>query len=275
MSDVLGLPTSTILAWARAGLLAPQRDQRGGYVFSFQDIAVLRAARELLDADVSARRVKQTLESLRDQLPPGRPLSAVHLSARGGRVFVKEESRTWEPDTGQLEMTLEPGSGAVVGRPAGPPAERAPWPQPSPPGDAEAWFDAALDLEGADEAGARAAYEHALLDDPDHADAHLNLGRILHEDGGLDGAEEHYRAALAADPGSARAAYNLGVVLEDQGRADEAVAAYQRALDKDPDLAVAHFNLSRLHEVAGRRADALGHLASYKRILDRSGPLPT
>lgn len=143
-------------------------------------------------------------------------------------------------------------------------------PDSAPPPDADAWFDAALDLEGTDPEAARAAYERVLQAHPAHADAHLNLGRLLHEDGTVDEAEAHYRAALGADPGSPRAAFNLGVALEDQGRGNEAVAAYQRALDADPDLAAAHFNLSRLLEAAGRPAEALGHLASYKRILDRS-----
>lgn len=267
MSEVLGLPTSTILAWSRAGLLSPQRDERGGYVFSFQDISVLRSARELLDAQVPARRVKQTLESLRGQLPPGRPLSAVHLSARGGRILVREESRTWAPDTGQLELGLDP---ATATAPTGEPAPVSPrTDRGSAPTDADAWFERALDLEASDAPGARAAYERALTEDPGHAEAHLNLGRLLHEQGGVDAAATHYRAALTTDPGSARASYNLGVALEDMGRSVEAMAAYEEAVAKDPELGVAHFNLSRLYEDVGRRADALRHLAAYKRILDR------
>jgi len=133
-------------------------------------------------------------------------------------------------------------------------------------------YDAAVDLEASDPAGASAAYREALILDPGHAEAHLNLGRLLHEQGILDEAEAHYRAAVAADPANARALYNLGVALEDRGSAAEAVGAYEAALGMDPDLAAAHFNLSRLHEATGRRADALGHLAAYKRILDRGSP---
>lgn len=223
---------------------------------------MLRSARELLDADVSPRRVRQTLESLRDQLPAGRPLSAVHLSARGGRVLVRDEHRTWEPGTGQMELGLglDPARDPVLPPDSAPLADA----------DADGWFDAALDLEPLDAAAARAAYRRALEADPAHADAHLNLGRLLHEEGAVDEAETHYRAALAADPGSPRAAFNLGVALDDRGRAGEAIAAYERALEKDPELAAAHYNLSRLHEAAGRPAEALGHLASYKRLLDRS-----
>ena len=83
VADASGLPTSKILSWARAGLLAPVRDEDGAYVFSFQDLVLLRSARELLVADVPARKVRAALEALRQQLPSGRPLSAVHISAVG------------------------------------------------------------------------------------------------------------------------------------------------------------------------------------------------
>lgn len=279
MSEVLGLPTSTILAWARRGLLSPQRDPRGTYAFSFQDVAVLRSARELLDAEVPPRRVRQTLEALRAQLPPDRPLSAVHLSALGGRVLVREHGRAWEPDTGQMEMDLDAvGAHHAHG---GEPAPSAAVAEPGPTGpdhstdhrpSADALFDRAVDMEASDPHRAAELYRRALDVDASHAEAHLNLGRLLHEKGMLPEAEAHYRNSLGADSSSARAAYNLGVVLEDQGRAGDAERAYRRALDLDPDLAVAHFNLSRLHEAAGRPAEALGHLASYKRILDRGQP---
>jgi tetratricopeptide (TPR) repeat protein len=189
-------------------------------------------------------------------------LSAVHLSALGGRVLVKEDRGTWQPDTGQLEMAF--GSSSVPG-PVVPCAVESDGPS------ADDHFDAGLELEGTDGPRAMAAYRRALAMDGRHADAHLNLGRLHHEAGDLARADEHYRAALRSDPTSARAAYNLGVALEDQGRPREAAEAYEEALRLEGDLAVAHFNLSRLREAEGRPAEALQHLASYKRILARGG----
>ncbi|HET9949342.1 MAG TPA: tetratricopeptide repeat protein, partial [Longimicrobiales bacterium] len=137
--------------------------------------------------------------------------------------------------------------------------------------NADDWYDAGVDLEAISVESAAAAYRRALEREPSHRDAHLNLGRLLHEEGRLAEAESHYRAAAAADPGDARAHYNIGVALEDQGRAAEAVAAYREALRLDEALATAHFNLSRLYEAQGDEAAALSHLAAYKRLLGRSG----
>jgi tetratricopeptide (TPR) repeat protein len=265
VAEVLGLPTSKILSWARSGLLTPERDPKGAYVFSFQDIVLLRAAKDLLDSDVPARRVRVALEALREQLPVGRPLSAVHISAVGDRVLVRDDSAVWEPDSGQLTMDFAVADVAVA---AGPAARRAMAELPTAEMSADDWYDTGLDLEAVEPKSAVAAYREALAREPAHADAHVNLGRLLHEAGDLGAAERHYRAAADADAEDGRARYNLGVVLEDQQRDDEAMDAYRDALRVDDGLAAAHFNLSRLHEARGE-AQALSHLAAYKRLLEK------
>lgn len=267
VAEVLGLPASKIRSWARSGLLTAERGAKGAYVFSFQDIVLLRTAKELLEQDVPARRVRAALEALREQLPVGRPLSAVHISAVGDRVLVRDAETIWEPDSGQVAIDFPV---AEVAEKAGPVVRRAMAVQAGGPEmSADDWYDAALDLEAVTVDSAVEAYREALAREPAHADAHVNLGRLLHERGDLVEAERHYRAAASADPDGGRARYNLGVALEDQGRADEAMAAYRDALRVDDALAAAHFNLSRLHEARDEDAEALSHLAAYKRLLGR------
>ena len=48
---------------------------------------------------------------------------------------------------------------------------------------ATSWYDTGCRLEPVDRQGARAAYERAIAGCPSHADAHNNLGRLLHEAG--------------------------------------------------------------------------------------------
>lgn len=268
VAEVLGLSTSRILAWTRRGLISPSRGPNG-YVFSFQDIVLLRTARELLDADVPSKRVSKALAALRDQLPAGRPLSAVTISALGDRVLVRDDDTVWEPDTGQLSMDFAVSEVADAALPV---AQRALHEEGRDEGmSADDWYDAGVDLEAVSLDDAITAYRHALALDPSHSDAHLNLGRLLHESGRVSEAEGHYRQAATADPESARAFFNLGVALDDQSASAGAIEAYEAALRLDPDLAVAHFNLSRLFEAEGRQTDALAHLAKYKKILDRGG----
>jgi tetratricopeptide (TPR) repeat protein len=267
VAEVLGLPISRILRWTRSGLIEPRRGARGAYVFSFQDIVLLRTARELLDANVPARRVRESLEALRDQLPVGRPLSAVTISAVGDRVVVQDADSVWEPDSGQMQIDF---AVADVAKAASPVARRA----LARRGEdeemtADDWYDSALDLEAVSTGEAIEAYRRALALDDGHSDSHLNLGRMLHEDGEVYEAESHYRRAIEADGESARAWFNLGVVLEDRDRSSEAIEAYLSAVRRDAGLAPAHFNLSRLLEASGHETEALGHLADYKRLIKR------
>src|SRR5206468_3256279 len=131
---------------------------------------------------------------------------------------------------------------------------------------AQDWYDLGLELEVAAPIEARDAYRRALELDAHHADAHVNLGRLLHEQGLVEEAERHYRLALRESPEHATAAFNLGIALEDLGRPADAIDAYRAALATDPRLADAHYNVARLYEKAGKKAAALRHLSSYRRL---------
>jgi len=132
---------------------------------------------------------------------------------------------------------------------------------------ASEWFELGYELEATSLEQARDAYTRAIALDDDHADAHLNLGRLVHEAGDLNAAERHYRRALEAAPGEATAAFNLGVVLEDLRRELQAIAAYERAIEADPDFADAYHNSVRLHEKRGDKAAAVRVL---KRLRERT-----
>ena len=103
---------------------------------------------------------------------------------------------------------------------------------------------------------------------PGHADALVNLGRLLYEEGATEAAIVHYRRALESTGGDhATAAFNLGIALEDQGRLRAATDAYRTALTADPAFADAHYNLSRLYERTGDRVSALRHLKTYRALV--------
>lgn len=259
---ILGLPEARVRRLARAGFVAPRRGPRNALAFSFQDLVLLRAAVGLLRARVPARRVRRALAAIARELPEGRSLAAVRVTADAGGVVVREGGAAWRPESGQLVLDFDVRDVARAVAPLVRAAARR-----GAPADAlHAWGS---DLEEAAPAQAREAYRRALAADPDHPGANLDLGRLLHEAGDLDGAEVHYRRALAAPAQRATAAFNLGVVLEDRGASDEALLAYARALEADPALADAHYNLARLLERLGRRREALRHLATYRRLTRR------
>ena len=264
VAEILGIAPARVRSLARSGFFEPVRGPGNAYRFSFSDIILLRTTRDLRDAGVSMQRVGRVLHALREQLPEGEPLSALHITSDGDAVVVKEESTLWDPQSGQVHLDFSVGELAEKVESIA----RADTARPtSTELTADEWYDLALDLEPVATDRATDAYRRALALHPGHIRAHLNLGRLLHEGGEVESAEAHYRQALAADPDSATAAFNLGVALEDLEREGEAIEAYERALRSEPDMASAHYNLSRLYEAAGRSKEALRHLADYKRLV--------
>jgi tetratricopeptide (TPR) repeat protein len=254
---ILGTSETRVLQLLDAGL--PERAQSarrpGARVLTFQDLVLLRNAKRLVDQDVAPARVVDALRQLRERLPAGTPPSAVRLEANGGEVVVRHGTSRLLPRSGQVLLDFG----------------ELPWARPanarSPdPRGAEALFTQAQQLEDGDPAQARALYAQLLARVPDHADAHVNLGRLLHETGRLGEARTHYRIALALRPSDATAAYNLAVALGDEGRTAEAVTWYHAALEADPRLAEAHYNLARLHERRGQALLALRHFKEYRRL---------
>ncbi len=262
---MLGLSPSQIKGFVDDGLVAPRRSHTGGQLFSFQDLVLLRTAKGLIDANISSRRVRAALEKIRDQLPRGRPLTGVHIFADGREVLVQEDNEVWNPESGQTVINFGVAGLAAKAEPfarrvAAEARDRA------DDLDAEDWFELAIELELTAPDEAIDAYRRTLQLDADHADAHLNLGRLLHESADFEAAEKHYRAALTDADDEATARFNLGVVLEDQERPDEAMAAYEEVLAVDPSYADAHYNLAGLHERRGRKDAALRHLKAYKSL---------
>ncbi len=267
VAALLGLSAGQVRSYVRAGFLAPRQGPRGEYYFSFQDLVLLRTAKGLLAARVPQRRIHLALQNLREQLPEGRTLTGVRISAEGHHVVVRDGQDVWNPESGQALFDFEL---AELAREASTLPLRTPVPSPLAPAPetAESWFERGSELEdeGASEE-AIVAYRRALRLDASLADAHLNLGRLLHEQGETAEAESHYRQALAARPTDATAAFNLGVALQDLGRLRDAALAYETALGSEPGYADAHYNLAGVYEKLGEKEAAFRHLSAYRRLL--------
>jgi len=260
-AELLGLSPERIRRLASSAALHPERGPRQWYRFDFRDLVLLRTALELESAGVSPWRLHRSLRKLKRQLPADRPLTALRIRLEADELVVKDDGLAWNPVSGQVQLGLEVPAEedadvqSLDRRRARPVAAD----RRLTAGD---WYELGCGLQATDAVQAAEAFRRAVELDPGLADAHVNLGVLLHEERDLEGAELCYRLALRADPGSATAAYNLGVVLEDLGRAGDAMEAYRRAIECDERLADAHYNLSRLHERAGDRASALQHLRS-------------
>jgi tetratricopeptide (TPR) repeat protein len=263
-ATLLDLPAGRIREFVRADFLHPRRGPHGEFRFSFQDLVLLRTAKALA-TELSPRKVKSALGKLRDQLPRGRDLSAVRITAEQESVVVRDGRAAWNPESGQTLIDFEVAELAAEVAPLAKEAAEAAreGEQDLTPDD---WWELGCDLETHEQEQARDAYRRALELAPRHPDAHLNLGRLLHEMGEVEAAKEHYRLALEARPRDATASYNLGVSLQDLGRPMDAIRSYNHAIQWDPNYADAHFNLSQLYEELGKSHHALRHLHFYRQL---------
>ena len=260
VAELLTMTPRSIREIAR-GIIDVKRDPNSPYQFSFQDIVLLRTAKELVNTGVSQGRINRTLLSLQRQLPH-RALTSLRITGDGGAVVIRNQDHVYNPESGQLHFnfTISDLAGAVA-----PLARQAA--QNASQQDhltSDDWFDLGVDLEAVTPEDAPAAYLRALELDPNHADAHVNLGRLMQESNQPELAEAHYVQALTLAPDHPFASFNLGTLLEDMGRFEDAIIAYKHA----GAFADAHYNLSRLYEVMGEHLLALSHLKTYKALSD-------
>jgi len=266
IAKILKVRPSWVRAQAEQTLVDPERDNRGHYRYSFQDIVLLRAARRLRGTRLSSKRIAEILKELSQSLPENRSLSSVQLRSVGERILARDANTLWEAETGQtlLDFDSELHTPAVAELQV-PPSRSYNVLESDSAAD---WFNLAFEYENGGSIGAAEhAYRCACERDPQHVNSRINLGRLRHAAFALDEAEALYREALSIEPEHPIALFNLGVVLEDRGDDGAAIEHYKLSIDADPEIPEAHYNLARLYVRRSAESDAIRHYARYKALI--------
>ncbi|MDQ6734835.1 MAG: tetratricopeptide repeat protein [Nitrospirota bacterium] len=258
---ILHLSEQTFRACLRAASYASRQTTRQPH-FTFQDLLILRTAKGLLDAGITAGRIRKVLASLKRQLPDDQVLSHMKIYADGRRVVVWDATGQWQPDSGQFLLDFDvdevkrPAKVRTLARRGA--ASRARL-------TAQQWYERALELEQDSPEEACHAYEEAVKVDPTLVDAHLNLGQLYHIGDQLDRAEACYRRAIEYASDEPLGYVNLAGVLKQKGDRQGAIAAYTAAIQRRPALTEAHEQLALLYDAEGNTTMAFRHgSASYQ-----------
>jgi tetratricopeptide (TPR) repeat protein len=250
-------------------------------------------------------RLEEAITSIRRAIELTPTLADAHnnlglaLAARGQTTDAVECYRRalqFDPNHQNAQTNLNRALGQSAQRPPG-----SPWTSPPSNADrqAEAYNEQAVQYfhEGRLQ-DAIAAFQQAIRVQPNHADAHGNLGNIYYYQGRHDEAVASYRRAIAlnptsglfhsnlgnvlaeqkkfeeaetvcreavrlqsADPGSHN---NLGNALKGQGKLDEAVASYHQALRLEPNSPDTYYNLGLVLAEQNKHGDAV---VSYREAI--------
>jgi tetratricopeptide (TPR) repeat protein len=263
VAELIGFSPNQLRHYVRRGLVHPTRDGRGDFRFSFQDVLLLRTAKQLADERIPMRRAVRILLKLKQERhAPG--LTGMRIFADGEQIVVRRSRSLWNADTGQgmLDFTGDPTAADITVLPG---VHVADVPDAAQL-DSDDWYNLGLDLEESDIEKAPAAYRNAIALDAGNVDAYVNLGRLLQLGGNLRQAKRCYQQALSRAPEHQLALYNLGTLYDELDDIEIAMDYYQRAISI-PD---AHYNLARIHELRGDELSAHRYLRSYQRMLEPS-----
>jgi tetratricopeptide (TPR) repeat protein len=155
------------------------------------------------------RRIRRALKQLVRDLPRGRSLNDVRLSAESGRIVVRDGVTAWNPESGQLQLEFRARRRSKTRQPE--------------PRSAEAQLELGRRLYDQNEVlDAVEHYRKALALKKHNPQAAFNLGVALEDLGQTNEAIEAYRRAVEADPFLAEAHYNLSLLYQKAGKRADA-----------------------------------------------------
>jgi tetratricopeptide (TPR) repeat protein len=256
---VLGIPRSVATRLITEGIITPTRGPRREYLFTFQDMVLLRTANSLHDARIPTRLIVRALAWVKASRGAGQPLSGVRIRAMGSEVAAMDEGNGWQAVSGQMLMDLDPaGPGTAV--------VESLHNARVPAAEAKDWFLVGAELETDKPIDAEEAYRRALEAEPTFLDPYLNLGCMLCDAHRFAAAAELYHRGVTHLPSEPLLHFNLAVTLEDMGRSMEALSSYERCITLAPDFADAHFNAARIYATLGNGMRAIRHFNAYRRL---------
>ena len=107
-------------------------------------------------------------------------------------------------------------------------------------------------------------FERALVQTPNNANAHFNVGFVCEELGRSQQAELAFNAALQIDEKLDRAWYGLGLALVRQQRFEESLAAFKRNTELQSMSPFAWYQMARVHMELGQPQEALAVMRHLK-----------
>ena len=249
---ILAVSPDRIRYWVKRQLISPTASTGRKYRFAFNDLLVMRLAKDLLR---ERRHLEPLQRCLRRMIDPARPVTALKLVNDEGRIVVSDNGVLLEAETGQLLLDFR------ADRPVGTVEESF------GPARVRERFEEARRIAEEDPLKALTIYSELVGREPGNFEAHMRLATLLEREGDLQGALRHLLGAAAIVPASAEVHHRLGLLYRKREEYQHSLRSFLRALDCDPTSVEAHRNAAELYESMGRKRDAQKHLNAIHRLI--------
>lgn len=252
---ILAVSPDRIRYWVKRRLINPTARLGHKYRFAFNDLLVMRLAKELLAERRQLDSIQRTFQRARELVAPERPLTALKMLNAEGRIVVSQGGLLIEADSGQLLLDFRRE------RPAGQIDERF------GPARVRERFEEARRVAEEDPLRALTIYSELVGREPGNFEAHMRLATLLEREGDVTGALRHLLGAAAIVPASSEVHLRLGLLYRRRNEQHLALMSLIRAVECDPTAVEAHRNLAEIYEAMGRKRDAQKHLSALHRLI--------
>jgi tetratricopeptide (TPR) repeat protein len=274
VARILAVQESRLRYWMQVGFVGPTVRKGGRFYYTFCDLVAVKAAKDLLAADIPLQRVRKAVESLRKALPNDtHPTSRMRVCSDGNTIVALADDVAFEPVGGQVVMAFTlPSFGEHISDVLAMPRVDPSAPQeitdsPTEANGGTTAYRMFVEACAAEDRGEIELAEHlfrqAIDLEPNMAAALTNLGNLVYRQGEVEEARKLYERAIEHDPTQPEARYNLANTLEDLGEIELAVAELRKVCAAAPDFADAHYNLGLMLAQLGGTAQARQHLERY------------
>lgn len=251
---ILAVSPDRIRYWVKRKLVNPTAQRGRRYRFAFNDLLMMRMAKELLPSRRHLAPFRRCFDGIRRYFDAHRPVTSLNLQNDDGRILVRDREVVFEAISGQLLFPFD------FQRPAGKVEDGF------GPARVRERFDEAKRLAESDPLRALMLYSDLIGREPRNFDLHLRMAALLEREGDLVGAIRHGQAAALLVPANAEVHQRLGLLYRKREDYELALQSFVRATECDPLAVEAHRNLAELYDRVGRKRDALRHLSTLHRL---------
>jgi tetratricopeptide (TPR) repeat protein len=274
VARILAVQESRLRYWMQTGFVGPTVRKGGRFYYTFCDLVAVKAAKDLLAADLPLQKARKSVEALKKALPHDtHPHSRLRVCSDGETIVALADDVAFEPVGGQVVMAFTvPAFGEHIAEVLAMPRVDPSAPQEVTDSPTEAnggttayrhFVEGCAAMDRGDSETAEHLFRQAIDLEPNMAAALTNLGNLVYRQGETDEARRLYERALEHDPAQAEARYNLANLLDDLGETDLAIAELRKVCAAAPDFADAHYNLGLMLAQVGGSAQAKQYLERY------------